>query len=125
MPLLEELGYMPTEKYAHANELLKHSEMIGKRYGLYDRTLFQTEVHELCWNEEESLWSVKTDRNDDIKCRFVIPAAGPLHRPKLPGVKGIERFKGHSFHSSRWDYKYTGGDNLYEQEQNSPLRFHG
>ncbi|KAF2159384.1 hypothetical protein M409DRAFT_30135 [Zasmidium cellare ATCC 36951] len=111
MPLLEEIGYMPTEKYARAKELLKHSEMIGRRWGLYERTLFQTETHELRWNEESGLWSVKTNRNDDIKARFVIPAAGPLHRPKLPGVKGIENFKGHSFHSSRWDYKYTGGDN--------------
>ena len=44
MPLIEELGYMPTEKYARAKELLKHSEMIGRRWGLYERTLFQTEV---------------------------------------------------------------------------------
>lgn len=111
MPLLEELGYMPTEKYARAKELLHHSEMIGKHWGLYEKTLFQTEVHELRWNEETALWSVSTSRNDDIKARFVIPAAGPLHRPKLPGVKGISSFKGHSFHSSRWDYNYTGGDN--------------
>lgn len=111
MPLLEELGYVPTEKYARAKELLHHSEMIGKRWGLYEKTLFQTEVHELRWNEEPALWSVSTSRNDDIKARFVIPAAGPLHRPKLPGVKGISSFQGHSFHSSRWDYNYTGGDN--------------
>lgn len=112
MPLLEELGYMPTEKYARAKELLKHSEMIGRKYGLYDRTLFQTEVSELRWDEDAGLWSVQTSRGDDIRARFVIPAAGPLHRPKLPGVKGIEQFRGKSFHSSRWDYKYTGGDDL-------------
>ncbi|PPJ51161.1 hypothetical protein CBER1_08526 [Cercospora berteroae] len=111
MPLLEELGYMPTEKYARAKELLNHSEMIGLKYGLYERTLFQTEVHELHWNEDSATWSIKTSRGDDIRARFVIPAAGPLHRPKLPGVKGIEDYKGHSFHSSRWDYNYTGGDN--------------
>jgi cyclohexanone monooxygenase len=35
---------------------------------------------------------------------------GPLHRPKLPGIPGIETFGGHSFHTSRWDYEYTGGD---------------
>lgn len=98
-------------RYARASELLKHSEMIGRQYGLYERTLFQTEVGELRWDENSALWSVKTSRGDDIKARFVIPSAGPLHRPKLPGVKGIEDFKGHSFHSSRWDYGYTGGDN--------------
>ena len=35
---------------------------------------------------------------------------GPLHRPKLPGIPGIDSFAGHSFHTSRWDYAYTGGD---------------
>jgi cyclohexanone monooxygenase len=110
MPLLEELGYMPTEKYARANELLRHAEMIGRRWKLYDKALFQTETHSMHWDEATCLWTTKTNRGDTIRSRFVIPAAGPLHRPKLPGLPGIEAFKGHSFHSSRWDYDYTGGD---------------
>jgi cyclohexanone monooxygenase len=117
MPLLEEVGYMPTEKYTKAKELLKHSRMIGEKYDLYSKALFQTEVDEMRWNEEESTWTTHTSRGDVIKSRFIIPAAGPLHRPKLPGLEGINDFKGHSFHSSRWDFDYTGGDpsgNLYK-----------
>lgn len=110
MPFLEELNYMPTEKYARVKELLKHSEMIGRYFDLYPKTLFQTEVKTLAWDEDTARWTAKTTRGDTIKSRFVVPAAGPLHRPKLPGLKGIESFKGHSFHSSRWDYGYTGGD---------------
>lgn len=110
MPLLEELGYMPTEKYARANELLRHAEMIGRRWNLYDKALFQTETQSMTWDDKASLWTTKTNRGDTIRSRFVIPAAGPLHRPKLPGLSGIESFQGHSFHSSRWDYNYTGGD---------------
>ena len=111
MPLLEEINYMPTEKYAHSKELLKHSEMIGKHWDLYSKALFQTEVNTMKWDESSKSWTVKTNRGDTLKSRFVIPAAGPLHRPKLPGLP-IERFKGHSFHSGRWDYNYTKGDNL-------------
>jgi cyclohexanone monooxygenase len=37
-------------------------------------------------------------------------ALGVLNRPKLPGIPGIEKFQGHTFHASRWDYGYTGGD---------------
>lgn len=110
MPLLEEVDYMPTEKYAKAKELLKHSRMIGEKFDLYSRALFQTETKEMRWNEEEGKWTTSTARGDKIKSRFIIPAAGPLHRPKLLGVPGIEDFKGHSFHSSRWDFNYTGGD---------------
>ena len=110
MPLLEELKYMPTEKYSRASELLKHAEMIGRRWDLYEKALFQTEAHSIQWDNEKSLWTTKTSWDDKIRSRFVIPAAGPLHRPKLPRLPGIASFKGHSFHSSRWDYNYTGGD---------------
>jgi cyclohexanone monooxygenase len=110
MPLLEEVNYMPTEKYARAKELLHHSRMIGEKFGLYSHALFQTEVKEMRWDETTGLWTTSTSLGDKIRSRFVIPAAGPLHRPKLLGVDGIEDFKGHAFHSSRWDFNYTGGD---------------
>ncbi|KAK5075198.1 hypothetical protein LTR64_001403 [Lithohypha guttulata] len=111
MPLLEELDYMPTEKYAHSKELLEHAELIGRHWDLYSKALFQTEVHSITWDEETKTWLTRTSRGDTIRSRYVVPAAGPLHRPKLPGLP-VEKFRGHSFHSGRWDYKYTGGDNL-------------
>ncbi|KAL2812637.1 Neopentalenolactone D synthase [Aspergillus granulosus] len=111
MPLLEELNYIPTEKYAHADELLEHADRIARRWNMYEMMLFRTEVHTLEWEEERRLWIAKTNRGDKIRCQFVIPAAGPLHRPKLPGLPGITSFKGHSFHTARWDYNYTGGNN--------------
>ncbi|MFI6395800.1 flavin-containing monooxygenase [Nonomuraea sp. NPDC050540] len=110
MPLLEELGHMPTEKYAHAPEILEHCRRIGKHYGLYDNALFHTEVTGLEWDDERALWTVTTDRGDRFTARFVAMGVGPLHVPKLPGIPGIDSFGGHSFHTSRWDYAYTGGD---------------
>jgi cyclohexanone monooxygenase len=112
MPLLEEIGYVPKEKYARAPELLQHARNIGKHYGLYEKALFQTEAQEMRWLEEEGRWEVRTNWGDRIRARFVATASGPLTRPKLPGVPGIEEFKGHSFHTSRWDYNYTGGTTL-------------
>ena len=109
LPLLEELNYVPKEKYAYAREILDHAEAIGRHYGLYERALFQTEVKELRWDQTLSRWIVHSDRGDAIRARFVCMASGPLHRPKLPGVPGLRKFKGHSFHTSRWDYDYTGG----------------
>ena len=110
MPLLCETGYMPSEKYARSAELFGHAQNIGRKFQLYEKTLFQTEVTSLEWNEPTSTWLAYTDRGDVIRARFVISASGPMHKPKLPGVPGIKSFKGHSFHSSRWDYEYTGGD---------------
>ncbi len=109
LPLLEELGYMPKEKYSHAPEILEHSRAIGRHFDLYDGALFQTGVQELRWDDGERRWLVSTDRGDIIRARFVSLASGPLNRPKLPGIPGIRDFKGHTFHTSRWDYDYTGG----------------
>ena len=110
MPLLEETGHMPTEKYAHAPEILAQCQRIGRQYSLYDNALFHTEVEDLSWDEANARWVIKTNRGDAFTASFIGLGTGPLHVPKLPGIPGIESFKGHSFHTSRWDYGYTGGD---------------
>jgi cyclohexanone monooxygenase len=112
LPLLEELNYIPKEKYSYVSEIFEHSQRIGKAYGLYDIAHFQTRVKELRWDESLKRWHVLTNRGDDIKARFVVMALGTASRAKLPGIPGLESFKGHSFHTSRWDYDYTGGNTL-------------
>jgi len=110
MPLLEELGYIPTEKYAKAEEIRAHALRIGRHFDLYPNALFQTQVTRVEWTPDRSRWMVSTNRGDRLQARFVILGGGPLNHPKLPGIPGIETFKGHAFHTSRWDYAYTGGD---------------
>jgi len=109
MPLLEETGHMPTEKYAHAPEILEHCQRIAKHFGLYDNACLSTEVTSIEWLDDESRWLIRTNRGDAMRAKFIGMGTGPLHRPKLPGIPGIETFEGHSFHTSRWDYAYTGG----------------
>jgi cyclohexanone monooxygenase len=110
LPLLEETGYVPTEKYAHGPEILEHTQRIARHFKLHDRALFQTRIGEMRWDEAKRRWLVTTDRSDVIEARFVVSSSGPLNRPHLPGVPGIDDFKGRAFHTSRWDYGYTGGD---------------
>ncbi len=110
LPLLEELNYIPQEKYSHAPEILKHSRAIGEHYDLYDNACFQTEVTGMRWDEGSARWIVSTNRGDEMRARYVAMSNGPLNRPKLPAIPGVETFKGHTFHTSRWDYDYTGGD---------------
>ncbi|MFI9385850.1 flavin-containing monooxygenase [Kutzneria sp. NPDC052558] len=108
LPLLEETGHMPTEKYAHGPEILEHCQRIGQQYDLYDQALFHTEVTDLRWDADESRWVVSTNRGDRLTAQFVTMGIGPLHVPKLPAIPGIGEFAGHSFHTNRWDYGYTG-----------------
>jgi cation diffusion facilitator CzcD-associated flavoprotein CzcO len=110
LPLLEETGYIPKEKYSFAPEIFAHAQRIGRHFNLYEKACFQTQVREARWDDDERLWTVTTDRGDVFKARHMIMSSGPLNRPKLPAIPGIEKFKGHTFHTSRWDYDYTGGD---------------
>jgi cyclohexanone monooxygenase len=110
LPLLEEVGTMPGEKYATAPEILDHCRAIARHFDLYADACLQTEVTGLRWDEAVLRWIVSTNRGDRMKARFVVIANGFLHKPKLPGIDGIETFRGHVFHTSRWDYAYTGGD---------------
>jgi cyclohexanone monooxygenase len=110
LPLLEEVGYIPKEKYSRAPEILDHSKAIASRFGLYERALLQTGVTELRWDEEDLRWVVSTDRGDQLRARYVVWGCGGQNQAKLPKLPGINAFQGTSFHSSRWDYSYTGGD---------------
>ena len=110
LPLLEETGYMPKEKYSFAPEILAHARAIGERYDLYRNACFQTEVTAMRWDDAERRWIVETNRGDAMRAQFVAMSNGPLNRPKLPGIPGVGSFRGHAFHTSRWDYGYTGGN---------------
>ena len=109
MPLLEETGFMPTERYSKAAEIRAHCQRIATQFGIYERTCLSTQVTTLDWDARSATWTVETDRGDRMRARFVILTTGPLNRPKLPAIPGIETFAGHHFHTSRWDYGYTGG----------------
>jgi cation diffusion facilitator CzcD-associated flavoprotein CzcO len=110
LPLLEETSYVPTEKYVKAPEILRHCRRIGETFDLYERAALSTEVTGIAWDPSERRWIISTNRDDRISAQFLVMGNGPLHRPKLPGIPGVETFEGHTFHTSRWDYDYTGGD---------------
>jgi cation diffusion facilitator CzcD-associated flavoprotein CzcO len=108
LPLLDETGYVPERHYARAPEIFAYCQAIARRYDLYELALFQTTVTSTVWNEAEQMWHIATDRGDRMRAQFVICANGTLSKPKLSRIAGMERFAGHSFHTSRWDYAYTG-----------------
>jgi len=109
LPLIEEVGTVPSMKYVFQPEILAHSQAFGRTFDLYRRALMHTRVTDARFDPEMSRWIVQTDRGDELRARFVILASGHYREPKLPGIPGIETFAGHSFHTSRWDYAYTGG----------------
>jgi cation diffusion facilitator CzcD-associated flavoprotein CzcO len=109
LPYLEELGFMPSQKYVYQPEILKHLQSVASKYDLYKDSCFHTDVTEMTWNDADGLWTVHTDRGDAFEAQFLVTAGGFLQRPKRAGIPGLSEFQGKVFHSSRWDYGYTGG----------------
>ncbi|GLS98888.1 monooxygenase [Sphingobium jiangsuense] len=109
LPLLEETGFVPSERYARGEEIYTQCRLLAEKFDLYRDALFQTLAESLIWDEKNRRWTVTTNRGDRIEARFVVSATGLYSSPKLPGIPGIETFEGPSFHTSRWDYGFTGG----------------
>jgi cation diffusion facilitator CzcD-associated flavoprotein CzcO len=109
LPMLEELDYIPTQRYAFGEEILGHLEAIAGRFDLVDDALFHTGVTRAEWHEDAARWRIRTDRGDEVDCRWYVLAVGILNLLKLPTIPGMEDFAGPSFHTARWDYEYTGG----------------
>src|SRR4051794_20444109 len=109
MPMLEEMNYVPSTRYAFGDEIRRHLDAIATKYGLVDEALFHTGVETSEWDERSSRWVLRTDRGDEVRARYLVLAPGILNLMKLPVIPGMERFEGKAFHTARWDYGYTGG----------------
>ncbi|MGV4885965.1 flavin-containing monooxygenase [Streptomyces viridosporus] len=109
LPMLDETGYVPEWKYSPGEEIRQHAVRIAQKFDLGADALFSTTVTALTWEEDSRTWIVATDRGDAFRATYVITATGTMTEPKLPGIPGIQDFEGHTFHTSRWDYAYTGG----------------
>ncbi|CAI7645809.1 unnamed protein product [Penicillium glandicola] len=113
MPLLEETHYMPSQKYVSGPELREHANRIAGQWNLSERALFQTDVNKLTWDGQDSQWIVHITPHGQspttIQSDFVILATGLLNSPKIPKLEGLDTYQGKVFHTSRWDYDYTGG----------------
>ncbi|MCV7380783.1 monooxygenase [Mycobacterium alsense] len=110
LPLLEEMQFFPSKKFADGLEIREYCQGVARKFGLYKGALFHTCVNALRWDESIKRWRISTDRGDALRARFIIMAMGPINTPKVPNVPGLEGFQGKIFHTARWDYEYTGGD---------------
>ncbi len=117
LPLLEETGYRPTERYASAPEIFGYCQLLGRNFDLYPHALFQTEIADSAWDDATKNWSISTTRGDQITSKFFVLAGGLLHKAKLPNIAGLDEFEGHAFHTSRWDYSFTGGSPTIDMDQ--------
>ena len=80
MPMLEELDYVPTQRYAFGEEIMRHLEAVADRFDLVADALFHTGVTHAEWHEDDARWrSAPTGRR-----RAHLPMVRPGHRDPQP-----------------------------------------
>ncbi|KAF9869704.1 hypothetical protein CkaCkLH20_12747 [Colletotrichum karsti] len=117
MPLLEETGYIPKNKYSYGSELRGYAELLASTFKLTDRGLWKVTVKSASWDDAKASWTVdmlKTTKDGQkqsitLETEYLVMTAGPLTNPKLPRIPGAQEFGGTTFHTARWDYNTTGG----------------
>lgn len=93
-----------SERYATQPEILSYLGHVADKFDLRRDIRFSTRVEAAAWDDEASLWRLRTDHGDEISCRFYIMATGCLSLPKTPDVEGVERYGGEVYHTSSWPH---------------------
>ncbi|HEY7038442.1 MAG TPA: NAD(P)/FAD-dependent oxidoreductase, partial [Methylomirabilota bacterium] len=97
-----------SERYPEQPEILRYLEHVAKRHDLKRDVQFNTRVTGGQFEEETSRWIVRTDTGDEVTARFLIAAVGSLSETNMPPFKGLDKFKGQWYHTSR--FPHTGVD---------------
>lgn len=94
-----------SRKFAPQREIHGYIRHCAEKYGLLPKIRFNTEVTGARFDEARALWIISTAGGETIEARTLISACGQLNRPAYPRLKGLESFKGETFHSARWNHQ--------------------
>jgi cation diffusion facilitator CzcD-associated flavoprotein CzcO len=91
-----------SERYPEQPEILRYLEHVAARHDLKRDIQFNTRVIGGEFDEKANLWRVRTDKGDEVTAQYLIAAVGSLSDTNMPPFKGLERFKGKWYHTSRF-----------------------
>ncbi len=100
-----------TERYPAQAEILSYINHVADRFDLRRDIQLETRVTSADLDENTGRWTVRTDKGEEINCRFLISAAGCLSAARVPEVAGLADFKGKWYHTGTWPHEkidFTG-----------------
>ena len=91
-----------TRPYPQQAEIQNYILRVTDKYELRPLIRFGTEVTALRWMSESACWQVEVAGGKPLQARHVVLATGPLNKPLVPDIPGIQDFAGVAFHSNQW-----------------------
>jgi len=92
--------------YAPQSEILEYMEDCAEKYGILPHCRFGSGVESATWDEEHAVWNLALESGEGIEAEIIVSALGMFNELNYPDIKGLDSFKGHHFHSARWDWNY-------------------
>ena len=90
------------ERFSSQPENLRYLNYVADKFDLRKYMQFNCRVEAAHFDEAKDLWRLKIADGRELTCRFVVMAVGLLSIPTPPRIKGMEKFKGRSFHTFYW-----------------------
>ena len=84
-------------------EILAYLKNVVQQFDLGAHIQYNTEIVRTQFSEETGHWTLTDRAGNTTTARVVIGAIGPLNRPSVPTLPGMDTFAGAVFHSSEWD----------------------
>ena len=99
------------ERYSAQPDILEYANHVAERFDLRKDIQFNTRVENSIYNENSKNWSVTTDDGKTQAAQFCIMATGCLSSTNTPDFKGLDSFKGKTYHTGKWPHEkvdFTG-----------------
>jgi cation diffusion facilitator CzcD-associated flavoprotein CzcO len=91
-----------TERYPSQPEILRYINHVADRFDLRRDIQLQTRVTRMAFDEDRTLWRIRTDDGSELSATFCITAMGCLSAPKDPDIPGLAGFAGELVRTSDW-----------------------
>ncbi|HWY25425.1 MAG TPA: NAD(P)/FAD-dependent oxidoreductase, partial [Nevskia sp.] len=93
-------------RYGKQGEILDYLRHVARKQDLLRHVRFGCEVLGADWDEARALWRIRLRGGELIEAEMLVSAVGQLHQPEIPQLPGLEKFRGRTFHSARWDHDF-------------------
>ena len=88
-------------------EILNYLHHCVNKYDLEKHIKINTSVEKVKFHKKSGRWKITDSNHESISSRLVLTGVGGLNEPFVPKLKGLNDFKGESFHSSNWNHNYN------------------
>ena len=90
--------------FPERSEIFAYLSGLARKYGLYDKTRFNTEIKQAKYDDSRAKWQLETTSGAVLETDIVVTALGQLNRAKVPEIAGKDSFQGPIFHSAEWQH---------------------